>query len=171
MSEKLTLQCLTYQCFQCSSTNYSWSAHDSGSQKWALPQVLIKRLKLSRDWGFYVANGYLDYAMELNLLCCKTKTQWLTTIFLITYLFVAYLVNSRYHILYGYRALTTNFEVLLVSLYLRAFLPISGNNFCISPCLMNFMVGRYVVEQFQVSIPNLKIIPTIHLKLSYLNSP
>ena len=49
-----------------------------------------KGLRLSKGSGFNAAIGYLDYAMELNLFCSKTKTQWLALFPLIRFLFMAY---------------------------------------------------------------------------------
>ena len=40
--------------------------------------------------------------------------------------------------------LTTNFKALLVSPYWGAFLLFLGDNFCLSPNLMIFGVGKYI---------------------------
>ena len=78
-----------------------------------------QRVKFESRFRLQCCNCYLDHAMELKLLSCKTKTQWLALFPLIT--FFCSILQTQ---LEGHRGLTTNFEALLVSPYLRAFLPI-----------------------------------------------
>ena len=79
-----------------------------------------QRVKFEPRFRLQCCNCYLDHAMELKLLSCKTKTQWLALFPLITFFFCSILQTQ----LEGHRGLTTNFEALLVPPYLRAFLPI-----------------------------------------------